>query len=189
MEILLMNVTAIIKTLLHGNQLKQTARTGWAQRGVPDSENVAAHSYGVAFTALILAQVVEEPLDQGRVLAMALLHDLSEGLTSDIPTPAWGYLPAGTKPHMERTAMLEILKESPGSAALLAQWQELHEAKTAEARLVHDADKLELHLQALVYQEQTGNRRLSEFWTREPRFYFPQTELLYEELCRRRVSG
>ena len=47
-----MDVTAVLNTLLHGNQLKRTARTGWAQRGVPNAENVAAHSFGVVFVAL-----------------------------------------------------------------------------------------------------------------------------------------
>lgn len=54
-----MDVTAVLKTLLHGNQLKRTARTGWVQRGVPNAENVAAHSYGVVFTTLVLAQTAE----------------------------------------------------------------------------------------------------------------------------------
>ena len=52
-----MDVTAVLNTFLHGNQLKRTARTGWAQRGVPNAENVAAHSFGVVFVALVLAQV------------------------------------------------------------------------------------------------------------------------------------
>ena len=51
-----MDVTAVLNTLLHGNQLKRTARTGWVQRGVPNAENVAAHSFGVVFVALVLAQ-------------------------------------------------------------------------------------------------------------------------------------
>ena len=71
-----MDVTAVLNTLLHGNQLKRTARTGWAQRGVPNAENVAAHSFGVVFVALVLAQVVEETLDLGRLLAIAALHEV-----------------------------------------------------------------------------------------------------------------
>ncbi|MCZ7670255.1 MAG: hypothetical protein M5U34_25360 [Chloroflexi bacterium] len=39
-----MDTTAVLKLLLHGNQLKRTPRTGWVQRGVPNAENVAAHS-------------------------------------------------------------------------------------------------------------------------------------------------
>ena len=107
-----MDVTAVLNTLLHGNQLKRTARTGWAQRGVPNAENVAAHSFGVVFVALVLAQVVEETIDLGRLLAMAALHDLPEALTTDISTPAWRYLPPGIKTEIERGAMQEMLGET-----------------------------------------------------------------------------
>ncbi|MCA9944767.1 MAG: HD domain-containing protein, partial [Anaerolineales bacterium] len=97
----MMDVTAVLNTLLHGNQLKRTPRTGWVQRGVPNAENVAAHSFGVVFAAMVLAQVVEEELDLGRLLAIAALHDLPEALTTDIPTPAWRYLPPGIKTAVE----------------------------------------------------------------------------------------
>ena len=63
-----MDVTAVLNLLTHGNQLKRTARTGWVQRGVPNPEDVAAHSYGVVFTALVLAQLIDEPVDLGRAV-------------------------------------------------------------------------------------------------------------------------
>lgn len=82
-----MDVNAVIAFLSYGIQLKQMPRTGWVQRGVPGAENVAAHSYGVVLTALTLAELVDEPLDLARLLALATLHDLPEALTSDIPSP------------------------------------------------------------------------------------------------------
>lgn len=181
-----MDVTAVLNLLTHGNQLKRTGRTGWVQRGVPNSEDVAAHSYGVVFTALVLAQIVDEPVDLGRVLAMAALHDLPEGLTTDIPTPAWRYLPGDIKTQVERGAMNEILDDVPFAADFMALWEELHAAETAVARLVHDADKLDMFLQAVIYEEQTGNRQLSVFWKRPYQFHFPQAQALYDELRSRR---
>lgn len=172
--------------LLHGNQLKRTARTGWVQRGVPNAENVAAHSYGVAFAALLLIQLIETPLDTSRVLAMALLHDLPEGLTTDIPTPAWRYLPPGIKTDVERGAMQEILGTADPTTTLMACWEELHAEETAEAHLVHDADKLDLFLQALVYEEQTGNNHLQEFWSVPYQFYFAEAQAIYDRLYQKR---
>lgn len=177
-----MNVTAVTQTLLHANQLKRTARTGWGQRGVPNAENVAAHSFGVVFTSLTLAQVVDEPLDLGRLLALAALHDLPEALTSDIPTPAWRFLPPGIKTGVERSAMQEMLADAPFAAEWMALWEELHTAETAEARLVHDADKLDMMLQAWVYEQQFGNRYLAEFWTKPQSFHFTQAQAVYEEI-------
>lgn len=177
-----MTAEEILTILLHGNQLKRTARTGWIQRGVPEAENVAAHSFGVAFAALLLVQLIEEPLDVGRVLTMALLHDLPEGLTTDIPTPAWRYLPTGIKTEVERGAMQEILGENIPMTDLMAAWEELHENETAEARLVHDADKIDMFLQALVYEEQTANQHLREFWTVPFRFHFAEAQAIYDGL-------
>jgi putative hydrolase of HD superfamily len=183
----MMDVTAVLNTLLHGNQLKRTARTGWTQRGVPNAENVAAHSFGVVFVALVLAQVVEEPLDLGRLLAIAALHDLPEALTTDIPTPAWRYLPPGIKTAVERGAMQEMLGETVFAPAFMDLWEELHAAQTPEAKLVHDADKLEMYLQAMVYEKQTGNVQLEEFWERPYTFNYPQAQAIYDELRSQRL--
>ncbi len=100
----------ILQLLFHGNQLKRTVRTGWVQRGIANAEDVAAHSYGVAFTVLVLAQTIPTKLDVEKALAMAILHDLPEGVTTDIPTPAWRYLPPGIKTDVERGAMNSILE-------------------------------------------------------------------------------
>ena len=51
-----MEIKQVIELLFHGNQLKRTIRTGWVQRGVPNGENVAAHSFGVVFIAMILCK-------------------------------------------------------------------------------------------------------------------------------------
>jgi putative hydrolase of HD superfamily len=180
------NAETIIPILLHANQLKRTARTGWAMRGVPNAENVAAHSYGVAFTALTLAQLSAEPVDLSKLLTMAILHDLPEGLTTDIPTPAWRYLPPGVKQEVERGAMNEILNGASFRENLLAIWEELHEGQSVEAQLTHDADKIDLYLQAYIYERQTGNRQLAEFWTAVPIFHSPAAEEIYKWLTEAR---
>lgn len=181
-----MNVTAVIQTLLHANQLKRTGRTGWAMRGVPNPENVAAHSYGVTFIALVLAQLVDEPVDLGRLLAVAALHDLPEALTTDIPTPAWRHLPPGSKPGAERSAMTQMLAGTPFGPDFMALWEELQTGETAVARLVHDADKLDMYVQALVYEQQFGNTQLAEFWQVPPAFHSSQAQALYDEIHARR---
>lgn len=181
-----MDVAALVDILLHGNQLKRTARTGWVQRGVLDGENVAAHSYGVAYATLLLAQLVEEPVDLGKALALAILHDLPEGLTTDIPAPAWRYLPAGSKAEAERGALEEMLGDAPFAARFRAWWEELALDDSPEARLVHDADKVDMFLQAVVYEEQTGNTHLQEFWDVAHEFHYPAAQAVYETLGERR---
>lgn len=184
-----MDTNVFLTLLLHGNQLKRTARTGWGQRGVAAPENVAAHSYGVVFAALLLAESVAEPLDLAAVLAMAALHDLPEGLTTDIPTPAWRFLPDGAKAAAELQAMEQIVDGAPSASRLMAWWEQLRKNETPEARLVHDADKLDTYLQAYVYERQTGNRQLVEFWARPHRFYYSQAQALYDLLGELRSSN
>ncbi|MEZ4516064.1 MAG: HD family hydrolase [Chloroflexota bacterium] len=181
-----MDTAQVIDVLLHGNQLKRTARTGWVQRGVADAENVAAHTFGAAYTAMVLWELIDEQLDLGRVLAMVTLHDLPEGLTTDIPKPAWRYLPEGAKQTAEAKAMDTILGGADFASRWLEWWSELGSNTSPEAKLAHDADKLDQYLQARIYEQQTGNRALREFWTTPYRFHFPEAQAIYDELRRRR---
>lgn len=176
--------TILLEVFEQGNQLKNTIRTGWAQRGVPESESVAEHSYGVTFITLILAHNLNEPIDLGRALTMAILHDLPEALTTDIPSPAWRILPAESKYDVEKGAMTNILGQNDWG--LMAQWEEYQRLDSLEAKLVHDADRLDRYLQAVWYEEQTGNLRLQEFWQKEPELFFPISIRLYELLRARR---
>ena len=116
-----MDTESILRFWRQDNQLKRTARTGWVQRGVVGAESVAAHSHGVAFVALLLLELIPERLDRAKVLALAILHDLPEALTTDIPAPAWRYLPAGSKPAVESKALDEIFGDLP----FAARWRAL----------------------------------------------------------------
>ncbi|MCA9981200.1 MAG: HD domain-containing protein [Anaerolineales bacterium] len=175
-------ISTLIDLLQHGNQLKRTPRTGWVQRGVPQAENVAAHTFGMAYTALILAPHIDPNMDMGRLLALCLLHDLPEGMTTDVPAPAWKHLPPGVKHDVERGVMRQMVGEGTQAEALMALWDEMDENTTAVAKLVHDADKIDMFLQALMYEQQTGNRQLAEFWAVRHQFYYPLCQEIYDAL-------
>lgn len=176
--------TQLRQQLAHGNQLKRTPRTGWFQRGVPQAENVAAHTFGMAYTALILAPHIDPAMDMGKLLAMCLLHDLPEAMTSDVPAPAWQHLPPGVKGDVERGVMRQMV----GEGELLALWEEMNGRDTAVSKLVHDADKIDMYLQALMYEQQTGNQQLAEFWTTPHQFYYPLCQAIYDDLRREREN-
>lgn len=181
-----MDISTTLTVLRHGNQLKRTARTGWVQRGVLNAENVATHTFGMAYTAMIMAKYIDEPIDMGKLLAIALLHDLPEALTTDIPAPAWRYLPDGIKMDVERGAMYEMLSGHDQADQLIALWEELDDSQSAEAKLVHDADKLDMFIQARMYEEQTGNRQLEEFWSKPYVFHYAACQKIYDALCAER---
>ena len=178
-----MKPSDILTLLTHGNQLKRTQRTGWVMRGIPQAENVAAHSYGVSHIVLILSHYIEEEIDLGKALSMAILHDLPEGITTDIPKPAWTFLPAGAKQEAEQKALDTILQPDGGgqlSEQMRALWQELGAKATPEARLIKDADQLDMYLQVAQYQKNYGNRELDEFWKNEPLFFFSLSQAIYK---------
>ena len=184
---------SLLPLLLAGNQLKRTARTGWVMRGVPNAEDVAAHSYGVSWTALLLANQIEldtgQRFDTGRLLSLALIHDIPEGQTTDIPSPAWRLLPAGLKGTVERGVMQEIAGGYQQEEWLVGLWEEMHAKETAEAKLIHDADKIDMYLQAWQYERQFGNQQLAEFWSKEHQFHFPLSQSIYAEIRGNRTKS
>ncbi len=159
-----MNADPVLALLLRVIQLKLVPRTGWVMRGVVDAESVSDHSFGVAFIALVLAQIVEQPVDTAKLLIIALLHDLPEAVLSDIPSPASHYLPSSAKTAAEGDVLGDLLDELPQRQQWQAWWREFEERTSIEGKLVRDADRLDMFLQAYVYEQTTGNRWLKEFW-------------------------
>ncbi len=174
--------------LLLANRLKTTPRTGWAVRGVTNCESVADHSFGVALTALTLSEMVPLDLDREKILTMAVLHDLAESVTGDLSLGGSRLLPKGAKAEAEKRAMDEALGGLGFSDRWLVVWTEFEDLVNDEARIVRDADRVDLLTQALVYERNTGTVNLEEFWEFAPvsSFHFPESRALIEDLLRRR---
>jgi putative hydrolases of HD superfamily len=142
--------------------LKLLPRTGWLQRGVPNAESVAEHTFGVATLALLIGDTIGD-LDRGKLLAIAMLHDLAEALLSDLPASAKRFIGAAHKHNAERSALEEMIEHMPNRAEYLALWDEYARGCSREARLVKGIDRIEMLAQALAY-ERAGSRALGEFW-------------------------
>lgn len=123
--------------------LKELDRAGWKRVGVASPESVADHSFGVALAALVLAP---PELDRGRLLAMALLHDLAEVRVGDI-TPYDG-VAHDEKRRREHEAAVVLFEARPD---LLALWLEAEAGQSAEARFLKQVDRFDLRLQAERY--------------------------------------
>jgi putative hydrolase of HD superfamily len=159
-----MDANDTLDLLLAAHGLKRTPRSGWAMRGIPDAENVAAHSYGVTFIAMVLIELSDQPLDAAKVLSIALLHDLPESVLGDIPSPATVHMAPGAKSEAETNILTHVLAKAPSAKRWLAWWREFEDRTSPEGQLVRDADRLDLLLQAYVYEQTTGNQLLDEFW-------------------------
>jgi putative hydrolase of HD superfamily len=167
-----MKPDSALALLLRANQLKLVPRTGWMMRGVPDAESVSDHTFGVAFIALVLAQLMEQSVDVKKLLTIALIHDLPEAVLSDIPSPASRHLPPTAKTTAEGEVLHALLDGFPSAEQWEDWWRAFEDRGTIEGKLVRDADRLDMLLQAYVYEQTTGNRRLEEFWADSSRDAF-----------------
>lgn len=183
--------TPVLNLLLQANRLKVTPRTGWAVRGVPRFESVADHSHGVALVALMLSDLVDEDLDVQKILAMATIHDLAESVTGDLSLGASRLLPDGAKDQMETAALDELLDGVAFADKWRGLWREFEDQTSAEAKLVRDADRVDLLTQALFYERTTGSVALEEFWQFAPveSFHYPASRDLIRQLMDRRPTA
>lgn len=167
--------------------LKLLPRTGWLQRGVANPETIAEHTFGVATLALLVGDLTPE-IDRGKLLALALLHDLAEALLGDLPASARRLFGADAKHAAERRAAEELFADLPNRAEYLALWDEYAGAASREARLIKGLDRIEMLAQALAY-ERAGSRALDEFWAGAEAGWpdeFPILKRLAEQLIGRR---
>src|ERR1041384_4578379 len=102
----------MLSTLIELQRLKRLDRTGWTLRGFPNgTESVAAHSFGVGVTAMLLADEVRAhgvSIDVEQVLRIALLHDWAEARVGDMPRTATLYFCSETRKQAETDAFLDI---------------------------------------------------------------------------------
>ena len=156
-------VLPLIKAYFEFNHLKQLYRQGWLLRGVPPErcESVADHTFGVALLAMLLAETHFPDLDAGKVLRLALLHDFGEIYAGDI-TPFDG-IDRAEKVRREQAGVAQVLAKLPQGERYLALWEEYEGQHSPEARFVRQIDRLEMALQASVYERQ-GLADLSEFF-------------------------
>jgi putative hydrolase of HD superfamily len=188
----------MLSLALHAAQLKRIPRMGWLIRGAPlggQPENVAAHSFGVVFITMLLVDSEASQLDRELALRMAIVHDLAESLIGDLPRPLRRFIPDEVKYTAERAALDEILAEYPQSEALRSAWEQYAEGTSAEAQLVKDADRLDMMIQAHLY-EQAGQKNLDDFWQSQyaTTFYTSTAKSMFAELLslrqeRRAESG
>ncbi|ANR69870.1 phosphohydrolase [Selenomonas sp. oral taxon 126] len=118
--------------------LKERTRHAWMKSG--RQESVAEHSWRMALMAYFLRD--EFPtVDLTRVLLMALLHDMGEVFTGDIPT--FEKTDADrAREHELRDAWIDALPP-PYAAEVRDLFAEMDACETEEARLAKALDRME----------------------------------------------
>ncbi len=138
------------------NRLKYIERWGLMRR--TEKENLWEHSFQTAVLAHCLALIAKNELnrrvDENRVAARALYHDVTEALTGDLPTPVKYYDEDIRKAYkrIEDGARQKLLNSLPEAycrcyALLLDEGGSVDDEDALyEKRLVKYADKLSAYL-------------------------------------------
>ena len=160
--------------------LKTIPRQGWIDKlELENPESVSDHTYSMTMMALIFSEI--KKLDTLRVLKMSLIHDLAESHTGDL-TPT--EISKDEKINLEKNTMEKTLKDIPEEqrCQLSEIWREFLEQKTPESILVHELDKLEMALQAIIYKK-NGNQTVQSFLqSAEKEIKIPELKELFRKI-------
>jgi putative hydrolase of HD superfamily len=149
------------KFLNYISDLKLTVRTGWKMRQIEKGETIGSHSFSVSLLAWIFSN--ERGLNSNKVIKLALVHELLEGIIGDIP--------AFTEKHkhkrkLEEKALPELEKILPKEIKdeIISLVKELIEGKTIESKIVIQADRLDTLFQLYFYKKRKlGKLTKSDF--------------------------
>lgn len=144
-------------------QLKNLYRQGWLDKGVSelDCETVADHSFLVALLGYIIAEEYRQDLDPQKVMKLGLFHDLGEIYAGDI-TPRDG-LNLKDRFTKEHCVVEKVFSHLPNPEKYINLWLEIEQEETPEAKFVKQIDRLEMALQANLY-ERMNYHNLDEFF-------------------------
>lgn len=146
----------LAKLLFEAALLKRIERTGYNYLGT-GKENVASHSFGVVFCAFLLCKIFQGKVNEEKALKMALLHDFVEARTGDFNAVNKLYNKAD-----EYKALKEAFSGLPFEEEVLKLFEEYRKNETLEAKIVHDADTLDLIVQ--LKEQKDLNNPFAERW-------------------------
>lgn len=114
-------------------------------------ESIADHCWRLSIMALLVSEYIKTDISIEKTLKLAIIHDLAEAITGDIP-----YFLTLDDPKRkqkkyrdEKDAMTKICKILPEklSLHLFELWEEYELGESAESKLVKALDKMEAQLQ------------------------------------------
>jgi putative hydrolases of HD superfamily len=135
-------------------------RRTWEQFFSTRAASNAEHSYRVMWTSLVIANMERaagHEVDQEKLLKMALLHDLPESRVGDT-----NYITRQYVVQNEDRAINDIFSGTSLKKEFAALWKEYKLRKGLEAKIVKDADILDVDLE-LAEMKAEGHTMPSDF--------------------------
>ncbi len=144
------NLDRDIEFLYEVGTLRYASRT-WNQFLNPLCQNLTEHTLRVIWIALIIAKH-EGITDTTKVLKMALVHDISESRSVDV-----NYVSRQYADRHEDKAIQDTLDGTVLTEEFLPIWEEYEKKECLEAKIVKDADNLDVDFE-LKELEAMGNQ-------------------------------
>jgi len=145
-----MKIEAKLLSFLYlAERLKMELRHSW----MSDSreESVAEHVWRVSLMVILCHPYLDQKIDIEKSLKMAVIHDIAEVITGDVP---YFYIPEGSKAKkqkiLEERKAIQDIKEDLGNIVgeeIESLWEEYEKNETYEAKFVKALDKLEAQMQ------------------------------------------
>ncbi|MBI4932352.1 MAG: HD domain-containing protein [Actinobacteria bacterium] len=136
------DVQATLQFFMEADQLKGVERRNWLADG-SRRENTAEHSWHLGIAAMIFAGFATEPVDVGRAVCMALVHDIVEIDAGD--TFAYDTSEAADTKRAREVAAADrlfgLLPPEMGNH-FRELWDEYEAGDTPEARYVMAVDRV-----------------------------------------------
>ncbi|MBD3279411.1 MAG: HD domain-containing protein [Candidatus Pacebacteria bacterium] len=152
----------------------------WVQFLNPNFANLSEHILRVIWIALIIAKH-EQAQDTAKIMKMALVHDLCESRSVDVH-----YLSRQYVERHEAEAIADTLKKTAVEKEFLQLWHEYEKRECLEAKIVKDADNLEVDLE--LQEQAAQGHQLPKNWAKmrkkvaQTKLYTQTAKRLWQQL-------
>ncbi|MDD4988977.1 MAG: HD domain-containing protein [Candidatus Pacebacteria bacterium] len=159
---------------------------GWYQHFGMEVASVMEHSMRVVFLALLIARK-EGVKNEEKILKMAIAHDLSETRTSDLC-----YMQKVYVEEDDKRAIHDLFSGTIFSDFDEKILKEYKERKTIEAKIVKDADNLDIDIE-LKELEERGSKLPAKLqptreFVRKTKFYTKTAKKLWDAVQKENIS-
>lgn len=135
----------------------------WSRFHMPNVANNSEHMFRVAWIALIIAAREGKQVDTAKIVKMALAHDIAESRTGDVDYIARQYVERD-----EGKAIQDMFEGTSLADEFTELIQEYEKRETLEAKIVKDADNLDVDFE--LREQWSQGHTLPDSWSKQRNF-------------------
>jgi len=145
-------------------QSKKVMRTGWKVMCINNPESIADHCYQMCVMVMIFGDMLD--VDKEKLMKMIVLYGLGGALTKDVVWARGNIIDIEKrrkKEQIEADGIEKLFSTIGKTDEYKGLFEEMTQRRSVEADIFWQLDKLEMAIQALQYEQETG-KQLDEFF-------------------------